>query len=95
MFCLDLKTFYRKQDRRVKDFLYFNDRRKRKYPWNKVNKMGIIRFIFDCVFIFPLVVQAGIGFSKVHDFKAWSNHSSLLGDVNCIRRRSNRKAVWA
>lgn len=74
LFCPDLKTFYRKQDRRIKDFLFFHDKQERTYPWNKVNKIGMIRFILDCVFVLPLIVQAGIGFSKVHDLKAWSYH---------------------
>ena len=74
LFCPDTKTFYRKQKRRIKDFIYFNDQKGRKYPWNKVSKWKLLGFIASCVFIIPLIIQAIIGYSRKRDFKAWSFH---------------------
>jgi len=74
LFCPDTKTFYRKQKRRIKDFIYFNDQKGRKYPWNKVSKWKLLGFIASCVFIIPLIIQAIIGYSRKRDLKAWSFH---------------------
>lgn len=74
LFCPDTKTFYRKQKRRIKDFIYFNDQKGRKYPWNKVSKWKLLGFIASCVLIIPLIIQAIIGYSRKRDFKAWSFH---------------------
>lgn len=74
LFCPDTKTFYRKQNRRIKDFLYFSDSKGRKYPWNKVKKIKIVWFAIYCITIFPLLVQACIGYSRKHDLLAWAYH---------------------
>lgn len=74
MFCSDIKTFYRKQNRRVKDFLYFSDKKGRKYPWNKIKKGKIIVFMISCVTMVPLVLQSLVGYSRKKDFTAWCFH---------------------
>lgn len=74
LFCPDIKTFYRKQNRRIKDFIYFNDKKGRKYPWNKVGKFKIIKFCIYCITIVPLIIQAMIGYSRKKDFSAWAFH---------------------
>lgn len=74
LFCSDIKTFYRKQNRRIKDFLYFSDSKGRKYPWNKVGKGKIILFSICSVTIIPLVVQACIGYSRKRDLQVWLFH---------------------
>lgn len=74
LFCPDVKTFYRKQNRRIKDFLYFNDAKGRKYPWSKVGKGKIVLFALCCVAIIPLLIQAIIGWCRKHDTKAWLFH---------------------
>lgn len=74
LFCPDTKTFYRKQNRRIKDFLYFSDAKGRKYPWSKVGKGRIVLFAMCCVTVVPLFVQACVGYSRKHDLQAWAYH---------------------
>lgn len=74
LFCPDVRTFCRKQNRRIKDFLYFSDAKGRKYPWGKVGKGKIFVFALCCVTVVPLLVQAVIGFSRQRDFGAWAFH---------------------
>lgn len=74
LFCPDTKTFYRKQNRRIKDFLYFSDAKGRKYPWSKVGKGRIVLFVLCCLGVFPLLGQACAGYSRKHDFQAWAYH---------------------
>ncbi len=74
LFCPDMKTFYRKQNRRIKDFLYFSDVKGRKYPWSKVGKGKIVLFALCCITIIPLLVQAAVGYSRKPDLSAWAYH---------------------
>ena len=74
LFCPDVKTFIRKQNRRIKDFLYFSDAKGRKYPWSKVSKARIVFFALCCVTFVPLLIQAAVGFCRKPDFKAWMFH---------------------
>ena len=74
LFCPDTKTFCRKQNRRIMDFLYFSGAKGRKYPWSRVGKGKIILFALCCITVIPLLVQAIIGFSRKHDAKAWAFH---------------------
>jgi glycosyltransferase involved in cell wall biosynthesis len=74
LYCPDIKTFAKKQTRRIKDFIYFNSSKGRKYQWNKVGKGKIILFIICCVLIIPLFIQAIIGFCRKPDFFAWIFH---------------------
>jgi len=74
LYCPDIKTFARKQRRRIKDFLYFSSTNGRKYQWNAVGKWKIILFVLCTVTLLPLLVQAVIGFSRKPDFSAWSFH---------------------
>lgn len=74
LFCPDVKTFCRKQNRRIKDFLFFSDAKGRKYPWNKVGKSKIVLFVLCCVTIVPLLIQAIIGFCRKPDISAWLFH---------------------
>lgn len=74
LYCPNLKTFYRKQNRRVKDYLYFSDAKGRKYPWGKVGKWKIAYFSLCSIIIIPLIVQAIIGQIRKPDLKAWAFH---------------------
>lgn len=74
LFCPDVKTFVRKQNRRIKDFLYFSEAKGRKYPWSKVSKGKIVLFALCCVTILPLLIQSLIGFCRKPDIKAWTFH---------------------
>ena len=69
----DIKKFIRKQKRRIKDYLYYQKIGVRKYPWQKQNKVGLLKFIFSCVAIIPLIWQAIKGYLKKPDL-AWFFH---------------------
>ena len=64
LFCTDTKTFYRKQNRRIKDFLFFNESKGRTYPWNKSKKSGILLFGMSCITVVPLLIQAVVGYFR-------------------------------
>ena len=74
LFCPDVATFKRKQNRRVKDYIYFNDAKGRKYPWSKTGKSKIILFAICCITCVPLLVQEAIGNSRKKDPQAWAFH---------------------
>lgn len=74
LYCPDIKTFYRKQNRRIMDFLYFSEAKGRRYPWNKVGKARIAFFVLCCISILPLIVQACFGFIRKADLRAWLFH---------------------
>ena len=73
IFCGDVTTFARKQKRRVRDFLYYNKLGIRKYPWGKLNKVGLGTFIVSCLLLFPLLVQSVRGYMNKPDI-AWFFH---------------------
>ena len=74
LFCPDIETFKRKQNRRVMDFLYFSDAKGRTYPWKKTGKGGIIKFSLCTVTCIPLILQAIKGNKRKHDPEAWRFH---------------------
>jgi len=65
--------FIRKQKRRVKDYLYYNKIGIRDYPWLNQNKLGLLKFIFYCIMVFPLIYDSIEGFIKKPD-RAWFFH---------------------
>jgi len=69
----DIKKFIRKQKRRIRDYLYYQKIGARKYPWQQQNKIGLLKFIFSCVTIIPLVYQTLRGYLKKSD-PAWFFH---------------------
>jgi len=73
IFSGNLSTFAKKQRRRVRDYLYYQKLRIRKYPWQKVNKLKVIKFILYCLLVLPLVVQSLRGYFRKPD-KAWFFH---------------------
>ncbi len=75
LFCKDTKMFIKKQNRRVKDFLYFSDSKGRKYPWSSLGKGKIVLFILNTVTIIPLFIETLIGYFRTKkDFPAWCYH---------------------
>ena len=74
LYCSDIETFIRKQNRRIKDYMFFDDKKVRKYPWSKINKTKILLFILSCISVIPLLIQAIIGQLRKPDIKAWLFH---------------------
>ena len=73
LYCARLGDFARKQRRRIRDFLFFAQEKKRSYPWNRQRKTGIILFCLATATVLPLAVQALIGFCRRPD-RAWLYH---------------------
>lgn len=70
----DVRTFARKQNRRIRDFLFFSGNKGRKYPWSSVGMGKVVLFSLCTVTILPVIGQALIGFFRKGDFKAWILH---------------------
>lgn len=73
IFSGNITMFARKQRRRVRDYLYHNKMRMRQYRWNSINKAGISKFVFSCLFLVPLLIQSMIGYLKKPDI-VWFFH---------------------
>jgi glycosyltransferase involved in cell wall biosynthesis len=68
-----LGTFIRKQRRRIRDYQYFSRRGERRYDWRIFPAWRLAWFVFACVSVVPLLVQAGRGFRRRPD-AAWLFH---------------------
>ncbi|MDQ3098191.1 MAG: glycosyltransferase family 2 protein [bacterium] len=87
LFTPDIKTFVRKQQRRVRDYVYYQSKNLRVshdtrniflkllYPGGP-NFTGLLLFIASCFTIIPLLVQALIGFVRKPDW-VWIFHPLL------------------
>lgn len=69
----DIGKFVRKQRRRIRDYLYYQKIGARAYPWQKQNKIGLLKFVLSCATIIPLIFQASRGYWKKPDL-AWFFH---------------------
>lgn len=72
LYCPDLKTFARKQGRRIKDFLHYRKLGQRTYPHQRY-RWGYIKFIVCCLLVFPLLIQSVYGYTRKND-PAWFIH---------------------
>ena len=71
LFSGNIKTFARKQRRRIKDYFYFS--RERRYPWKSMSRLRLLKFIIYSLLLFPLILQAFSGYVKRRD-RAWFFH---------------------
>jgi len=71
LFCDELALFRRKQQRRIRDFLHFAATRQRTYPWQRQNKLAILRFVLCTAFVLPLLVQQFRGMRRRPDHAWW------------------------
>jgi len=62
IFSGDIRTFSRKQKRRIKDYLYYNDLGVRKYPWKSTSTVKLLKFVLYTLCIFPLFFQSLKGY---------------------------------
>jgi len=69
----NLRTFIRKQERRIRDNRLYRKVSLRRYDWGSVNRFGVFKFSIPTILTFPLVVQSIIGFAKKPDL-AWFFH---------------------
>lgn len=73
IFSGNIKTFVKKQKRRIKDYIYYYKLGIRKYPWESANKVKLLKFIISCLTVIPLLCQSVKGYIKKPD-KAWFFH---------------------
>lgn len=73
LYCSRMSDFMRKQQRRIRDFLFFAQEKQRSYPWAQQKKSGILLFIVATVLIVPLIYQMVRGFLR-HPDSAWAYH---------------------
>jgi len=73
LYAKGLGDFIRKQKRRVKDFLYYRNKKQRYYPWNEISKWKIAKFIIYTLLIVPIGIDAIRGYIRKPD-KAWWFH---------------------
>lgn len=71
IFSGNIKTFIRKQKRRIVDYKKY--RGYRKYQWENLNRKGLLKFILYTILVLPLIFQSFKGFFKKPD-KAWFFH---------------------
>ncbi len=72
LYCPDLRTFARKQRRRINDFLHYKRLGQRNYPHHKYF-WGYARFAVCCLLVLPLLAQSLFGYAKKKD-RAWFIH---------------------
>lgn len=70
VYCPDVKTFIRKQKRRMRDYAYYQKLGARKYLWSKLNKYGFVKFIIFSALWLPTLYQSMVGHIKKPD-KSW------------------------
>ncbi len=73
LYCSRLADFARKQRRRIRDFLFFAQEKRRSYPWNRQRRTGIVLFCLATVTVLPLALQVLVGFIRRRD-AAWLYH---------------------
>ncbi len=78
LYCRTLDAFGRKQERRVRDFLYFSSTRTRKSIPGEKNRIlkGILVFSLSTIFGFPLILQRKQGM-RVQPDSAWRMHGPV------------------
>jgi len=73
IFANSLATYVKKTRRRIADYLYYEKLQARKYPWRRLDRLGMLRFILCTLLIAPLIIDSLRGYRKLHD-KAWFFH---------------------
>jgi glycosyltransferase involved in cell wall biosynthesis len=73
LYAKNLSDFTRKQKRRVRDFLFYRGDRKRYYPWDKISRWKLVKFVLSTVLIFPIVIDIIRGYLRKPD-RAWWFH---------------------
>jgi glycosyltransferase involved in cell wall biosynthesis len=72
LYAENIATFIRKQNRRLKDFLYYQQGGQRSYPWKK-NPQKLAKFILYNLLVLPLFGQSIRGYLNKPDW-AWFFH---------------------
>lgn len=73
LYCPDIRTFARKQTRRIRDYTYYSGQGMRRYPWKRRLGPHLVRFVLYCVSVVPLLWQTARGWLRKPD-RAWLFH---------------------
>jgi len=73
LFADKIGIFAKKQKRRIMDYLFYKKNNLRFYPWQKINRKGLVKFVLYSFLVIPLLMETLKGYSKVRD-KAWFFH---------------------
>jgi len=71
LFTDNMETYVRKTHRRIRDYLDYE--KLRKYPWRRLKKLGILKFVLYTLLIAPLARSLLRGYMK-HPDRAWLFH---------------------
>ncbi len=74
----DWRKFVRKQQRRIKDYIFHKKNKSRAFDWDKFelggeSSLGLVKFVLSTVLIFPLLFQILVGYVRKPD-QAWLFH---------------------
>ncbi|MBN2288235.1 MAG: glycosyltransferase [Candidatus Glassbacteria bacterium] len=98
LYCPDVRTFLRKQNRRIRDYTYYSRQGMRRYPWKRSPVRGLARFVLYCITVLPLFWQALRGALRKPD-RAWFFHPAAcwltlwVYAVGSVRGRFSRRAM--
>jgi hypothetical protein len=53
--------------RRIADYTFYSRSNRRKYPWKRLDRIGIAKFILYCLTVFPLFAQSLVGYCRKRD----------------------------
>jgi len=73
LYAESVEDYVKKTRRRIRDYLYYEKHGVRKYPWRRLNKRGILKFILYTLLILPLVRDSLRGYRRLSD-RAWLFH---------------------
>ena len=73
LFADDVGTFVRKTYRRIRDYLLYERRGMRNYPWRRQSYVRMLKFVFYTLVMVPMVRDSVKGYKKMPD-KAWLFH---------------------
>lgn len=66
-------SFIKKQTRRIQDYYYYRNLGLRRYPWGKIRRRKILKFVLSTIIWYPLFIQGIKGYSRKRDL-AWIYH---------------------
>jgi GT2 family glycosyltransferase len=78
LFADSIDVYMKKTRRRIRDYLYYERLGARKYPWKRLNKLGVLKFILHTLLIAPLIRDSLMGYKRLPD-RAWFFHPLACG----------------
>ena len=73
LFANNIGTFLRKTYRRIRDYLFYEKNKMRRYPWRRLSFLNLAKFVFYTLLIIPLAKDSVKGYKTFPD-KAWIFH---------------------